>query len=79
VLAFALARRRVFIPAFMAVVLLSFALVPMLGRNFFPTIDAGQINLHVRAPIGTRIEETAALFDHVEDRIRATIPADELV
>lgn len=79
VLAFALARRRVFILAFMAVVLLSFALVPMLGRNFFPTIDAGQINLHVRAPIGTRIEETAALFDHVEDRIRATIPADELV
>eukprot|EP01037_Dinobryon_pediforme_P029143 gene29143-32684_t len=63
----------------MGVVLLSFALIPMLGRNFFPTIDAGQINLHVRAPIGTRIEETAAMFDRVEDRIRATIPADELV
>ncbi len=79
ILAFALARRRVFVPAFMGVVLLSFALVPMLGRNFFPTIDAGQINLHVRAPIGTRIEETAAMFDRVEDRIRAVIPADELV
>jgi len=78
-LEFALARRRVFVPAFMAVVLLSFALVPMLGRNFFPTIDAGQINLHVRAPIGTRIEETAAMFDHVEDRIRSVIPPDELV
>ncbi|AOH85144.1 RND transporter [Sphingomonas panacis] len=76
---FALARRRVFVPAFMAAVLVSFALVPMLGRNFFPTIDAGQINLHVRAPIGTRIEETAAMFDHVEDRIRSVIPPDELV
>ncbi|CAN5248320.1 efflux RND transporter permease subunit [soil metagenome] len=75
----ALARRRVFVPAFLAVVLISFALVPLLGRNFFPAIDAGQINLHVRAPVGTRIEETAAQFDHVEDRIRQIIPADELV
>jgi multidrug efflux pump subunit AcrB len=79
VLAFALARRRVFIPAFMAVVLISFGLVPLLGRNFFPAIDAGQINLHVRAPVGTRIEETAAEFDHIEDRIRQIIPADQIV
>ena len=41
--------------------------------------DAGQINLHVRAPVGTRIEETAALFDHIEDCIRAAIPRDQLV
>jgi multidrug efflux pump subunit AcrB len=78
ILAFALARRRSFVPVFMGVVLLSFALIPMLGRNFFPTIDAGQINLHVRAPIGTRIEETAAMFDHVEDRIRSVIPPADL-
>jgi len=79
VLDFALARRRAFVPAFLGVVLISFALIPLLGRNFFPTVDAGQINLHVRAPVGTRLEETAALFDHIEDRIRGIVPPDELV
>ncbi len=79
VLDYALARRRIFVPAFLGVVLLSFALVPFLGRNFFPAVDAGQINLHVRAPVGTRLEETAALFDHVEDRIRQVIPPNQLV
>jgi multidrug efflux pump subunit AcrB len=74
----AMENRRIFIIGFMTVVLLSFGLVPFLGRNFFPTVDAGEINLHVRAPVGTRIEETAALFDHVEASIRRTIPADEL-
>ena len=78
-LEFALVRRRIFMPAFLAVVLLSFALIPMLGRNFFPTIDSGQINLHVRAPVGMRIEETAALFDRIEDRIRQVIPPEQLV
>ncbi len=79
VLDFAIARRKNFVPGFVVVVLLSFALIPMLGRNFFPTVDAGQINLHVRAPVGTRIEETAALFDHIEDDIRQAIPHDQLV
>ena len=78
VLAFALARRKPFVIGFMAVVLLSFALAPMLGRTFFPTVDSGQINLHVRAPVGTRLEETAALFDHIEDRIRQIVPPDQL-
>ncbi|WBO23278.1 efflux RND transporter permease subunit [Sphingomonas abietis] len=78
ILAFALARRRVFVPAFLGVVLISFALVPLLGRNFFPEIDSGQIDMHVRAPVGTRIEETTALFDHVEDRVRGIIPPDEI-
>ncbi|CUS44200.1 MAG: efflux RND transporter permease subunit [Pseudomonadota bacterium] len=78
ILAFALPRRRHFVPGFLAVVLLSFALIPLLGRNFFPTVDAGQINLHVRAPVGTRIEETAALFDHIEDAIRQVVPRDQL-
>ncbi|WP_157217805.1 efflux RND transporter permease subunit [Flavisphingomonas formosensis] len=76
---YALAHRRRFVPCFLAFVLLSFALIPMLGRNFFPSVDAGQISLHVRAPVGTRIEETAALFDRIESRIRATIPQKELV
>ena len=79
VLDWALARRGLFVAGFLAVVLASFVLVPMLGRNFFPTVDAGRINLHVRAPVGTRIEETAALFDHIEGRIRRIIPRDELV
>ncbi len=74
----AMERRVVFVAGFLAFVLLSLLLVPFLGRNFFPTVDAGEINLHVRAPIGTRLEETAAMFDHVESRIRGVIPPDEL-
>ena len=74
----ALGARWLFVAGFLAVVLASFALSPLLGRNFFPSVDAGQISLHVRAPVGTRIEETAALFDHIENRIRQTIPPDQL-
>jgi multidrug efflux pump subunit AcrB len=50
-----------------------------LGRNFFPTVDSGQISLHVRAPVGTRLEDTAALFDHVENRIREVGPPGEIL
>ena len=70
--------RRGFVVGFFAFVALSFALVPFLGRNFFPDVDAGQILLHVRAPVGTRIETTAEIFAQVEDRVRATIPPSEL-
>jgi multidrug efflux pump subunit AcrB len=77
-LALALDRRKVFVPSFLGVVLISFALIPFLGRNFFPSVDAGEISMHVRAPVGTRIEETAALFDHIEDRIRQTIPRGQV-
>ena len=52
--------------------------MPGLGQDFFPTVDGGQIKLHLRARTGTRIEETAALCDAVEDMIRKTIPAGEL-
>ncbi|HEX4613913.1 MAG TPA: efflux RND transporter permease subunit [Urbifossiella sp.] len=55
----------------------SFALLPAIGRDFFPTVDAGQIRLHVRAPAGTRIEETERIFGKVEDVIREVIPAHE--
>ena len=53
-------------------------LVPLLGEDFFPKVDAGQLRLHVRAKTGTRIEETAILCDHVEEKIRAIIPRQEL-
>jgi multidrug efflux pump subunit AcrB len=73
-----LKHRRVFVLGFFGFVLLSFALVPFLGRNFFPDVDAGQILLHVRAPIGTRIETTSEIFAEVENRVRMTIPRSEL-
>jgi CzcA family heavy metal efflux pump len=61
--------------------LLAFPLGPLpgLGQDFFPTVDAGQIKLHMRARTGTRIEETAALCDAVEATIREVIPASQLV
>jgi len=77
-LEYALARRPQFLAGFAVAVVASFALVPMLGRDFFPTVDAGQISIHVRAPIGTRIEETAALFDHIEGRIRQIVPPNQV-
>jgi multidrug efflux pump subunit AcrB len=78
VLALTLQYRGRFIGAFLIFVLASFLLLPFLGADFFPTVDAGEMTLHVRAPVGTRIEDTAALFDHVEQAIRQTIPPDEL-
>ena len=74
----ALSYRRAFIVGFLGFVVISFALVPWLGQNFFPAVDAGQIKLHIRAQTGTRIEETARLCDEVERRIRDEIPADEI-
>ncbi len=77
-LVLALGAQRTFIAGFMLFVVLSFALIPFLGRNFFPSIDSGQISMHVRAPVGTRIEETAVLFDHVEQAIRTVVPPKEM-
>jgi len=77
-LGLAMEHRRTFVIGFLAFVLLSFALVPFLGRNFFPSVDAGQIVMHVRAPIGTRVEQSAKLFAHVEQSIRQIIPGNEL-
>ncbi|WP_242097539.1 efflux RND transporter permease subunit [Sphingomonas sp. CROZ-RG-20F-R02-07] len=75
----ALGTGKPFVFGFLAVVLLSFLLVPFLGRNFFPAVDAGQITMHVRAPIGSRIEGTSAEFDRIAQRVRQIIPANELV
>ena len=77
-LAMALLHRRVFVIGFLAVVLASFGLAPFLGANFFPSVDSGQIALHVRPPVGTRIEDASAMFGDIEARIRQTIPPAEL-
>src|ERR1700733_4007749 len=60
------------------VALTTLALVPNLGRDFFPQVDAGQIRFHVRAQPGTRIESTETLFARVEDEVRSIIPKEEL-
>ncbi|MGU3391115.1 efflux RND transporter permease subunit [Sphingomonas sp. M1A8_2b] len=68
-----------FLLGFLAVVALSLLLIPFLGQNFFPAVDAGQITMHVRAPIGSRIESTSAEFDRIARKVRQIIPANELV
>jgi multidrug efflux pump subunit AcrB len=78
VLAWALAHRRMVALIFGAFVTLSLGLFWLIGMDFFPTVDAGQLRLHVRCPAGTRIEESERRFAEVEDVIRQTIPADEI-
>jgi len=73
-----MAHRGVFITAFLAVVVLSFGLLPFIGSNFFPSVDSGQMLMHVRVPVGTRIEETANRFAQIEQAIRKVVPADEI-
>ena len=70
-----LANRKLFVPGFLGLCLSGFLLLPWLGQDFFPDSDSGQFILHVRGRTGLRIEETARLFDLVEDYIRQTIPA----
>jgi CzcA family heavy metal efflux pump len=78
VLGSALGARKPFVIGFLGFALVSLFLVPFLGRNFFPEVDAGSIALHVSAPTGTRLEETSALFDRIENQIREIIPQSEL-
>jgi multidrug efflux pump subunit AcrB len=73
-----LAHRVIFPLGFLAVCAASFALYPWLGEDFFPSVDAGQIKLHVRAPTATRIEETAGLCSDVERSIHGLIPSNEI-
>jgi multidrug efflux pump subunit AcrB len=73
-----LAHRVIFPLGFLAICVASFALYPWLGEDFFPSVDAGQIKLHVRAPTATRIEETAALCTDVERSIHELIPKEEI-
>jgi multidrug efflux pump subunit AcrB len=78
-LAFCLDHAGAFLIVFLVFALASLALVPSLGQDFFPSVDSGQFIIHVRAHAGTRIEETAALCDHIEQTIRGQIPAHEVV
>jgi CzcA family heavy metal efflux pump len=77
-LATTLRGRRRFIPLFLLAMTASLALLPLLGRDFFPSVDSGQIALHVRAPVGTRIEQTSETFTRVQQRIRQLIPQEEI-
>jgi multidrug efflux pump subunit AcrB len=80
VLQLAIGHSTIFLILFFVFTIGSFALIyPWLGQDFFPTVDAGSFKLHLRAPTGTRIEETARLCDLVEHSIRQEIPQSELV
>jgi multidrug efflux pump subunit AcrB len=74
----AIRHRRPFLAGFIAVVALSFLLVPFLGSNFFPAVDSGQVLIHARVPVGTRVEETAKRFARIERAIREVIPDKEI-
>src|SRR5947209_5174267 len=76
-LGLALDHRSLTIAVLLGFALGSLALFPRIGRDFFPSVDAGQIRLHVRAPAGTRIEETERTFGQVEDAIREVVPEGE--
>jgi multidrug efflux pump subunit AcrB len=77
-LSLALTHRPIFVIGFLGFVGCSFLLVPSLGRNFFPSVDAGSILMHVRTQIGTRIEESANQFADVQKAIRRIIPPAEI-
>ena len=80
VLTFSVDHAKVFLTVFMLFAVASLGLlIPWLGQDFFPSVDSGQFKIHVRAHTGTRIEETAALCDHVDQTIRQVIPASEVV
>jgi len=70
--------RLLFVTVFLGFCLATLTLIPLLGSDLFPYVDAGQIRLHLRAPTGLRIEETAALCERVEDALREEIPAKEI-
>jgi multidrug efflux pump subunit AcrB len=74
----ALHHRPTFVIAFLGFIGASFVLVPYLGQNFFPTVDAGQILMHVRTQIGTRLEESANQFADIQKAIRKIIPPDQI-
>ncbi|MFM0055085.1 efflux RND transporter permease subunit [Paraburkholderia phytofirmans] len=73
-----LVRRGMFGSVFLGFCVVSMGLIFVLGEDFFPSVDAGDIRLHMRAPTGTRIEETARLADQVEQVIREVVPQKEL-
>ena len=77
-LAFCLERAWLFVILFLVFCVASLSLVPVLGRDFFPSVDAGLIRLHMRARPGQRVEETAREADGVDNLIRRVIPPEDL-
>ncbi len=73
-----LVRRKAFMAGFLGFCIASCGLFLILGEDFFPSVDAGQLRLHMRMPSGTRVEETARAADLTEKAIRDLIPAEEL-
>ena len=79
-LTFAVDHATIFVVAFLLLCVASVGVIaPWLGQDFFPSVDSGAFKIHVRAHTGTRIEETAALCDHIDNAIRREIPAAEVV
>ncbi|MDB5273974.1 MAG: AcrB/AcrD/AcrF family multidrug efflux protein [Chitinophagaceae bacterium] len=77
-LAILLQHRLIVTFVFIGIICLSLITIPFIGRDFFPTVDAGQFRMHVRAPSGTRIEQTEVLFEQIENIIRETVPKEEM-
>ena len=77
-LAVCIEHRKLFAVCFFSICVLSFGLLPFVGQDFFPSVDSGEFKLHMRAPTGTRIEDTADICDRVEADIRRHIPPAEL-
>jgi CzcA family heavy metal efflux pump len=78
-LSFCLERAWLFVALFLVFCVASLSLIPVLGRDFFPSVDAGLIRLHMRARAGQRVEETAREADGVDNLIRRVIPPEDLV
>jgi CzcA family heavy metal efflux pump len=77
-LAWSLQNRPTVLVLFAILVGSAFVIMPMVGRDFFPTVDAGQFRLHVNAPPGTRLEESQQIFSRVEDVIREVVPPGDI-
>ncbi len=78
VLDFFLLRKAATVACFLVFYGLSCCLVPLIGMDYFPQVDAGQLRLHLRAPTGTRLEETERLFERVENEIKALLSPGDL-
>jgi multidrug efflux pump subunit AcrB len=76
--AWSLSQPKLIVLAFLGIMVVSLPLFPLLGRDFFPDVDAGQMRLHVRAPAGTRIESTQEYFAQVEATIRQLVGSDQI-
>ncbi|HEY2625110.1 MAG TPA: efflux RND transporter permease subunit, partial [Candidatus Udaeobacter sp.] len=77
-LAWSLQNRGTIFVLFAILVGSAFVILPVVGRDFFPTVDAGQFRLHVNAPSGTRLEESEQIFSRVEDVIREVVPSSDI-